>query len=92
MQENVELNELEISLITLKTLTEKMSKNLNNMNNLIRDNINSGVGVWDSQTAELYRIRWDSLAENFPDVINTLEQQSTNLEEFIKNMKKVEES
>ena len=92
MQENVELNELETSLITLKTLTEKMTKNLNNMNILIRENINSGVGVWDSNMAEMYRTKWENLAQNFPDVVNTLQKQEANLEEFINNMKKVEEA
>ena len=91
MQENIELQELEKSLINLKTLTEKMSRNLENVNREIRENINSGVGVWDSATAELYRGRWESLMEEFPSIIETFSHQETNLEQFIENMKKVEE-
>ena len=92
MQENIELAELEKSLINLKTLTEKMGRNLDRVNMLIRDNINSGAGVWDSEAASLYRQRWESLMEDFPKVVETFRQQETNLEQFLLNMKKVERS
>ena len=88
MQENIEFVELQKSLVNLKQLTEKMTNNLNNVNTLIRDNINSGVGVWDSDLASSYRVRWESLMEEFPNVISTFHQQAQNLESFINNMKK----
>ncbi|MBR3210500.1 MAG: hypothetical protein IKF71_00995 [Bacilli bacterium] len=91
MQENVELVELEKSLTKLKQLTDGIDHNLNHVNALIKDNINSGMGIWDSELAGMYRIRWESLMEEFPTVVNTFRQQATNLEIFIDNMKKVEE-
>ena len=91
MQENVDITELEKSLISLKQLTEKMDRNLKNVDALIKDNINSGAGIWDSDVAALYRTRWEALIEDFPTIIYTFNQQATNLENFINNMKKVEE-
>ncbi len=90
MQENINFEELDKSLQNLKDLTEKMSKNLVNVNNIIKDTMNSGAGVWDSRTAELYRIRWEALMEEFPEIIQVFNKQSLNLEQFINNMKKVD--
>ncbi len=92
MEENVSFTELDKSLLNLKELTEKISKNLDNVNILVRDNINTGRGVWDSDMAKLYRDRWESLMEEFPEIIKTFQQQETNLANFIENMKKTEEA
>ncbi|MBR6136563.1 MAG: hypothetical protein IKQ06_00215 [Bacilli bacterium] len=91
MQENINIEELEKSLLNIKNLTERMSKNLLNTNQLIRDSINNGSGVWDGEAAGLYRSRWESIMSDFPDVIQTFQKQEANLETFIENMKKVEE-
>ena len=91
-EENIEFNELEKSLLNIKQLTEKMSKTLESVDGLIKDNINNGSGVWDSQTAELYRSRWDLLSQEFPTIIETFSQQEENLNQFITNMKKTEEA
>ena len=85
MQENINIEELEKSLINIKNLTEKMNQNLLNTNTLINDNINNGSGVWDSSSAELYKSRWQTLMEEFPDIIKTFQQQETNLETFMIN-------
>ena len=92
VEENIELSELEKSLLNIKQLTDKMSHILDNVNSLIKDNINTGAGVWDSKTAELYRARWDNLSSDFPTIIQTFTQQEENLNQFITNMKKTEEA
>ena len=91
MQETIEFLELQKSLNNLKQLTEKIDHNLNNVNSLVKDTINSGIGVWDSELAGQYRARWETLMEEFPDIISTFQQQALNLEMFVNNMKKVEE-
>ena len=91
MQENFEFTELEKSLSRLKQLTEKMTTTLENANHMITENINTGVGIWDSEMAGLYRSKWDVLLNEVPDILKTFQQQETNLEHFIENMKKVEE-
>lgn len=91
MEENIDFVELQKSLSKFKELTEKMSHNLASINNLIKENINSGAGVWDSELAASYRMRWEALMEEFPTILYTFNQQASNLEIFINNMKKVEE-
>ena len=92
MEEKVAFTELDKSLLNLKELTDKINKNLNDVNNLIKEHINTGSGIWDSEMAKLYRERWDALMENMPDIIKTFQQQETNLSTFIENMKKTEEA
>ena len=91
MQENINIVELEKSLQNIKELTEKMTRTLVNVNSIIKENVNSGIGIWDSQTADVYRTRWESLMEEFPGIVLIFNQQASNLEQLINNMKKVEE-
>ena len=91
MEENIQFTELEQSLLNLRQLTDKITKNLDNYNRIITENINSGVGVWDSEMAGFYRQRWESVMEEFPSVIEIFQTQSSNLEQYIKNMKGVDE-
>ena len=91
MQENVELNELEKSLNNIKQLTDRMTKNLERVNTIITENINTGDGIWDSEQASLYRTKWETVMKDFPTIIKTVQQQESNLANFIENMKKVEE-
>ena len=91
MEENLQMVELEKSLIHLKQIREKMTKTLESFNGIVRDNINSGIGVWDSEMARLYRERWEQLMETFPEILKIFATQETNLEQYLQNMKKVEE-
>ncbi len=87
MQENINYTELEQKLIKIKTLTENVQVSLNIMNDVICENINSGVGIWDSPSAKTYRDRWTNLSEDFPKIIEIFTTQEKNLETFINNMK-----
>ena len=91
MNENVELNSLETSLNNIKTMTEKLTHSINNINRLIIENVNSGVGVWDSESAEYFRTRWDNLMEEVPTVIEIFKSQESNLDKVVQNMKSIEE-
>ena len=87
MQENINFIELEKSLNRLKNLTESVSRNLTEVNSIVNENVNSGVGVWDSTQAALYKERWNQLSEEFPEIINVFQKQEANLLSFITNMK-----
>jgi len=91
MEEKIEFVELEKSLLRLRQLTEKMNHALTSMDILIKDNINTGVGIWDSEQAALFREKWELLSQDFPDIMNTFQHQQSNLDLFITNMKKTEE-
>ena len=91
MQENIEIDQLTKSLIQMKQLTERMARNLEKVNQVIEENINTGSGVWDSEQAALYKGRWETVMKEFPMIIKTFQQQEADLEKFLENMKKVEE-
>ena len=91
MNENVELNSLETTLNNIKTMTEKLTHSINSINELIVENINSGVGVWDTSSANYFRTRWDNMMGEVPAVIETFKSQENNLEKVVKNIKSVEE-
>ena len=92
MQENIEFNELETTLTNIRILTEKLTRSVNNVNILIQENVNSGIGVWDAESAAGFRKRWDTLMEEVPLVLETFKSQETNLEQVVQNMKTTEES
>ena len=91
MQENIEFDPLEKSLLQIKQLTERMAKNLEKVNQVVNENINTGDGIWDSEQASLYRTKWEVAMKEFPIILKTFQQQEANLENFLENMKKVEE-
>ena len=87
MQENINFTELENSLNRLKNLTESVSHNLMDINSIVNENVNSGIGVWDSMQAALYKERWNQLSEEFSEIIHIFQTQESNLFSFINNMK-----
>lgn len=91
MQENIEINNLETSLNNIKQLTEKLTHSVNNINALIEENINSGIRVWDSESASRFRARWDNMMEEIPMVIETFKAQEANLENVIKSATNIKE-
>ena len=88
MQENINYNELEKSLNKIKDLSEKVKYNLMCIDSIIEENINSGVGILDGNSGELFKKRWDYLKEDVPSSIETFINQANNLELFISSFKK----
>ena len=87
MQESINFKELELSLNKLKELTDNVSNTLNTVNIIVNDSVNSGIGIWDSTQASIYKEKWNQLSEEFPEIINTFQKQELNLLSFINNMK-----
>lgn len=80
------------SLNNLKQLAETVRSNLVGMNTLIRDNVNSNVGVWDGQSAAAFTGRWDELSNDIPKFCTYLENQADNLAEFLKQISIADET
>ena len=88
MQEKIDYAELEKSLIKIKELSEKVKSNLLCIDSIIDENINSGVGILDGNSGELFKKKWDYLKEDIPTSIMTFQNQVDNLELFISSYKK----
>ena len=88
---NINFEELNKSLVNLKTQAETVKESLTAMNNLVEDNINSGAGIWDGPSAATYKTKWNSLKDEIPTIIDDFRKQADNLEMFINTMKNGEE-
>jgi len=80
------------SLNVLKNLAEEVRTNLNNINNLITQNVNTGDGLWDGNSASNFLNNWGDVAKDIPTYITYLENQVENLSEFIKEISTPDET
>ncbi len=90
MQESVNYIELEQAVQRIEDLTVKVKTSLETIDKVIEENINSGVGIRDSASAEHYKERWQKEREEFPKIIEIFTHQSKNLQAYLKNMQNVE--
>ena len=91
MKETVDFVELNKTLNNIKMLTDKMKNNLENIDSLITDNINNNTGILDGNIASEFLKKWDTLREEIPASIDSINKQELNLEVFINSMQKENE-
>ena len=91
MKETVDFVELNKSLNNIKMLTDKMKNNLEKIDSLITDNINNNTGILDGNIASEFLKKWDTLREEIPASIDSINKQELNLEVFINSMQKENE-
>ena len=91
MKETVDFVELNKTLNNIKMLTDKMKNNLENIDSLITDNINNNTGILDGNIAKKKKKKWDTLREEIPASIDSINKQELNLEVFINSMQKENE-
>ena len=87
MQEKINFEELDNSLNNIKSLTETIRANLTGIDNIINENINTGVGILDGNSGEVFKKKWELLREDIPSIFDALSIQENNLETFINTMK-----
>ena len=92
MKEAVDFEELNKSLNNIKALTKKMKNSLESIDNLIMDNINNSTGILDGNVANEFLKKWESVREDIPSTIDSINKQELNLEMFLNSMKKENES
>ena len=80
----IEYEELQIKVKQINDLTNKVEKCFEKMNNLINENVNSGKGIWDGPDANEYKMEWQKLEENIPNIVNIYKMQAEKIDEFIK--------
>ena len=91
MQEKINISELEKSLNNIKTQTETIKNSLLCIDNIIIENINTGVGILDGNSGEVFKKKWEILREEIPTTFDVLNSQENNLETFINTMKEEEQ-
>ena len=63
----------------INELTALTKSSLNNMDNLIKDNINTNKGIWDGESASIYLKEWEKISEEIPELVEIFEKQAKNL-------------
>ena len=71
---------------------EQVKTNLTKMNDYINENVNSGAGVWDGESASNFRTKWDALNDEIPEYISYFNRQVTNLAAMINETHKADEA
>ena len=92
MENKIDFEKLTQKVQELEMITEKLKTSLSNFDQLMEDNIQSGKGIWDGESAILWKEEWKQLIAEMPEVIDTFQKQSKNIQNFIEIMKKTEQS
>ena len=90
MYNSINKDKILSNLVEINQLTEQTKTSLNNMDSLIKENKNTNKGIWDGESAEEYLKEWNKLAEEIPSIIEIFEQQATNLNTLLTEIKKAE--
>lgn len=79
---NFNYEDAQATVSKIESLTDELVKILNAMNNIVADNINN-PSVWKGESAEGFKNKWNSFAENFPAFVSTFKTQSNNVRNAI---------
>ena len=58
----VKYEEIKNKLNELKEVTERVEKNLTNMDSLITETVGQNIGVWDGESANQFRASWNNIS------------------------------
>ena len=81
----IEFQTIESKLNNLNTTIDRCTSSLQKMDSLVRENINSGKGIWDGESASQYKNDWENISEEIPKIIELITTQASNLETLLKS-------
>ena len=67
-------------VIEIKNLTDKVATNFDNFNTMIEEMVDTGIGVWDGESAHNYKISWQNFSQKIPTFVTAFETQINNLQ------------
>ena len=88
----LEYGQAKSTLDQLYEYAETVRTNLTTMNDYINENVNSGAGVWDGESASNFRTKWDALNDEIPLFISYFNKQVTNLATMINETHKADQA
>lgn len=87
----IEYAELTNKLKEINMLSIKAESSMKKLDNLIENNINTGIGIWDGESASEFINRWNSVKDEIPTITNILRTQTDNIKNMIDKNKEIEE-
>ena len=83
----LEYEKISNKLNELKELTERVEKNLLNMNELITETVDQGIGIWDGESANQFRTSWSNVENEIPSYVDVFQKQINNIHLMIEKTK-----
>ena len=83
----LEYEKISNKLNELKELTERVEKNLLNMNELITETVDQGIGIWDGESANQFRTSWSNVENELPSYVDVFQKQINNIHLMIEKTK-----
>lgn len=87
----LEYGSAKTSLNNLYQYAETVRTNLNKINNMIDEDVNTGIGIWDGESASKFRTNWKVLADDIPQFIDSFNKQVANLAVMIEETHKADQ-
>ncbi len=88
---SLELENAKATLQRLKDEADRIKTNLNKIDGMIQDKVNTGIGIWDGQAATEFRAQWSNVASEIPSYIQDFNNQVNNLSAAIEELKIADE-
>ena len=82
-----QFSEVEQKRVMIKRLGDQVQEALNGISNLIKENVNTGRGVFDGTAATQFMEKWQELDRELPGFIQDIKNQAYNVEVAIKENK-----
>ena len=89
-QNQINTNQLQVTINKMKEVSERIEKSLSNIDKLITETVGQNVGVWDGDSANEFRTSWSNLSNEIPNYIEILQKQINNVDIMKKNIEKIE--
>ena len=86
----IENEKIKNKLNELKEATERVEKNLINMDSLITETVGQNVGVWDGESANQFRASWSNMTTEIPSYIDIFQKQVNNIQLLLEKTQKVD--
>ena len=83
-------SEIQTLIANMRSYGEEMKTNLTGCNNLVKEDINTGKGIWDGASASQFATKFDELSNEIPTLLQTVFTQADLLEAALKKIAEVD--
>jgi uncharacterized protein YukE len=92
MQEKNKINfdQVKKMLNQVEEISTTASTSLMNIDKIINETVNSGLGIWDGTSACEFKERWTNISSEIPTLIKYLQSQTNNLKIMLEKAKNIE--
>lgn len=86
MGDKLSYSEIQTIIANMRTYGEEMKTNLTGCNNLVKEDVNTGKGIWDGASASQFATKFDALSDQIPTLLQSVFTQADLLEAALKKI------